>query len=218
MTEQNLNGNNLSLSENDQVRIVEALLFASPDPLDKKTLSEKLPENINIDEIINKIEDMYQNRGFELKKIGNKFMFKTSGDLSFIMQREAKAQRKLSKAAIETLAIIAYHQPVTRAEIEDIRGVTVSSGTIDTLLQMNWVKIKGRRKVPGNPIAYGTTEEFLVHFDLQSIKDLPDMQELKSMGLLDNNLPPDLYPENLLNNDDIEEIDDINSNKVDGEF
>lgn len=218
MTEQNLNGNSLSLSENDQVRIVEALLFASPDPLDKKTLSEKLPENINIDEIINKIEDMYQNRGFELKKIGNKFMFKTSGDLSFIMQREAKAQRKLSKAAIETLAIIAYHQPVTRAEIEDIRGVTVSSGTIDTLLQMNWVKIKGRRKVPGNPIAYGTTEEFLVHFDLQSIKDLPDMQELKSMGLLDNNLPPDLYPENLLNNDDIEEIDDINSNKVDGEF
>jgi segregation and condensation protein B len=218
MTEQNLNGNSLSLSENDQVRIVEALLFASPDPLDKKTLSEKLPEDTNIDEIINKIEDMYQNRGFELKKIGNKFMFKTSGDLSFIMQREAKAQRKLSKAAIETLAIIAYHQPVTRAEIEDIRGVTVSSGTIDTLLQMNWVKIKGRRKVPGNPIAYGTTEEFLVHFDLQSIKDLPDMQELKSMGLLDNNLPPDLYPENLLNNDDIEEIDDINSNKVDGEF
>ena len=218
MTEQNLNGNSLSLSENDQVRIVEALLFASPDPLDKKTLSEKLPENTNIDEIINKIEDMYQNRGFELKKIGNKFMFKTSGDLSFIMQREAKAQRKLSKAAIETLAIIAYHQPVTRAEIEDIRGVTVSSGTIDTLLQMNWVKIKGRRKVPGNPIAYGTTEEFLVHFDLQSIKDLPDMQELKSMGLLDNNLPPDLYPENLLNNGDIEEIDDINSNKVNGEF
>ena len=218
MTEQNLNGNSLSLSENDQVRIVEALLFASPDPLDKKTLSEKLPENTNIDEIINKIEDMYQNRGFELKKIGNKFMFKTSGDLSFIMQREAKAQRKLSKAAIETLAIIAYHQPVTRAEIEDIRGVTVSSGTIDTLLQMNWVKIKGGRKVPGNPIAYGTTEEFLVHFDLQSIKDLPNMQELKSMGLLDNNLPPDLYPENLLNNDDIEEIDDINSNKVNGEF
>ena len=218
MTEQNLNGNSLSLSENDQVRIVEALLFASPDPLDKKTLSEKLPENTNIDEIINKIEDMYQNRGFELKKIGNKFMFKTSGDLSFIMQREAKAQRKLSKAAIETLAIIAYHQPVTRAEIEDIRGVTVSSGTIDTLLQMNWVKIKGRRKVPGNPIAYGTTEEFLVHFDLQSIKDLPDMQELKSMGLLDNNLPPDLYPENLLNNDDNEEIDDINSKKDDGDY
>ena len=218
MTEENLDGSSLSLSENDQVRIVEALLFASPDPLDKKTLSEKLPENTNIDEIINKIEDMYQNRGFELKKIGNKFMFKTSGDLSFIMQREAKAQRKLSKAAIETLAIIAYHQPVTRSEIEDIRGVTVSSGTIDTLLQMNWVKIKGRRKVPGNPIAYGTTEEFLVHFDLQSIKDLPDMKELKSMGLLDNNLPADLYPENLLNNDDIEEIDDINSNKVYGEF
>ena len=218
MTEKNLNGNYVSLSKNEQLRIVEALLFASSVPLDKKTLSEKLPENTNIDEIIQKIEDMYKNRGFELKKIGNKFMFKTSGDLSFIMQREAKAQRKLSNAAIETLSIIAYHQPVTRAEIEDIRGVTVSSGTIDTLLQMNWVKIRGRRKVPGNPIAYGTTEEFLVHFDLQNIKDLPDMQELKSMGLLDNNLPPDLYPDNSLNNDDFDEIDDINSNKIDGEY
>ena len=115
-------------------------------------------------------------------------MFKTAEDLSFIMQREAKAQKKLSKAAIETLSIIAYHQPVTRAEIEDIRGVNVSPGTIDTLLQMNWIKIKGRRKVLGNPIVYGTTDEFLVHFDLENIKDLPDMKELKSMGLLDLSL------------------------------
>ena len=145
-------------------------------------------------------------------------MFKTAEDLSFIMQREAKAQKKLSKAAIETLSIIAYHQPVTRAEIEDIRGVNVSSGTIDTLLQMNWIKIKGRRKVLGNPIVYGTTDEFLVHFDLENIKDLPDMKELKSMGLLDNNLPPDLYPENIINDNDIEEIDAINSIEVDGEI
>ena len=134
------------------------------------------------------------------------------------MQREAKAQKKLSKAAIETLSIIAYHQPVTRAEIEDIRGVNVSPGTIDTLLQMNWIKIKGRRKVLGNPIVYGTTDEFLVHFDLENIKDLPDMKELKSMGLLDNNLPPDLYPENIINDNDIEEIDAINSIEVDGEI
>ena len=145
-------------------------------------------------------------------------MFKTAEDLSFIMQREAKAQKKLSKAAIETLSIIAYHQPVTRAEIEDIRGVNVSPGTIDTLLQMNWVKIKGRRKVLGNPIVYGTTDEFLVHFDLENIKDLPDMKELKSMGLLDNNLPPDLYPENIINDNNIEEIDAINSIEVDGEI
>ena len=134
------------------------------------------------------------------------------------MQREAKAQKKLSKAAIETLSIIAYHQPVTRAEIEDIRGVNVSPGTIDTLLQMNWIKIKGRRKVLGNPIVYGTTDEFLVHFDLENIKDLPDMKELKSMGLLDNNLPPDLYPENIINDNNIEEIDAINSIEVDGEI
>ena len=145
-------------------------------------------------------------------------MFKTAEDLSFIMQREAKAQKKLSKAAIETLSIIAYHQPVTRAEIEDIRGVNVSPGTIDTLLQMNWIKIKGRRKVLGNPIVYGTTDEFLVHFDLENIKDLPDMKELKSMGLLDNNLPPDLYPENIINDNDIEEIDAINSIEVNGEI
>jgi segregation and condensation protein B len=145
-------------------------------------------------------------------------MFKTAEDLSFIMQREAKAQKKLSKAAIETLSIIAYHQPVTRAEIEDIRGVNVSPGTIDTLLQMNWIKIKGRRKVLGNPIVYGTTDEFLVHFDLENIKDLPDMKELKSMGLLDNNLPPDLYPENIINDNNIEEIDAINSIEVDGEI
>ena len=145
-------------------------------------------------------------------------MFKTAEDLSFIMQREAKAQKKLSKAAIETLSIIAYHQPVTRAEIEDIRGVNVSPGTIDTLLQMNWIKIKGRRKVIGNPIVYGTTDEFLVHFDLENIKDLPDMKELKSMGLLDSNLPPDLYPENIINDNDIEEIDAINSIEVDGEI
>ncbi len=131
---------------------------------------------------------------------------------------EAKAQKKLSKAAIETLSIIAYHQPVTRAEIEDIRGVNVSPGTIDTLLQMNWIKIKGRRKVLGNPIVYGTTDEFLVHFDLENIKDLPDMKELKSMGLLDNNLPPDLYPENIINDNNIEEIDAINSIEVDGEI
>ena len=218
MKENNFDNSKASISQNDQLRIVEALLFASSDPLDKKTLSEKLPKNSNIDEIINRLEDIYQNRGLELNKVGNKFMFKTAEDLSFIMQREAKAQKKLSKAAIETLSIIAYHQPVTRAEIEDIRGVNVSPGTIDILLQMNWIKIKGRRKVLGNPIVYGTTDEFLVHFDLENIKDLPDMKELKSMGLLDNNLHPDLYPENIINDNNIEEIDAINSIEVDGEI
>ena len=205
------------LNPNDQLRVVEAILFASSDPVDKKTLIEKLPKNADLDLLLDRLDDLYKDRGLELRKIGNKFMFKTSSDLTFIMQREAKSQRKLSKAAIETLAIIAYHQPVTRAEIEEIRGVSVSSGTIDTLLQMNWVKINARRRVPGNPLAYGTTEEFLVHFDLESIKDLPEMQELKSMGLLDSNLPPDLYPENTINNNSIDEINDINTIEDSGE-
>jgi len=205
------------LNSNDQLRVIEAILFASSDPVDKKTLTEKLPESADLDLLLNQLDDLYKNRGLELKKVGNKFMFKTSSDLSFIMQREAKSTRKLSKAAIETLAIVAYHQPVTRAEIEEIRGVSVSSGTIDTLLQMNWIKINGRRRVPGNPLVYGTTEEFLVHFDLENIKDLPEMQELKSMGLLDSNLPPDLYPENTINNNNIDEIDDINSIEDSGE-
>ena len=217
MTNQEESMESSVLNPNDQLRVVEAILFASSDPVDKKTLIEKLPKNADLDLLLDRLDDLYKDRGLELRKIGNKFMFKTSSDLTFIMQREAKSQRKLSKAAIETLAIIAYHQPVTRAEIEEIRGVTVSSGTIDTLLQMNWVKINGRRRVPGNPLAYGTTEEFLVHFDLENIKDLPEMQELKSMGLLDSNLPPDLYPENTINNNSIDEINDINSIEDSGE-
>jgi segregation and condensation protein B len=133
-------------------------------------------------------------------------MFKTASDLAFIMQKEAKIQKKLSKAALETLSIIAYHQPVSRAEIEEIRGVTVSPGTIDTLMEINWVKIRGRRKTPGNPITYGTTDEFLVHFDLENIKELPGLDELKSTGLLDSNLPPDMYPID----DDLEPIEENN--------
>ena len=217
MTNQEETTGSSVLNPNDQLRVIEAILFASSDPVDKKILIEKLPKNADLDLLLDRLDDLYKGRGLELRKIGNKFMFKTSSDLTFIMQREAKSQRKLSKAAIETLAIIAYHQPVTRAEIEEIRGVSVSSGTIDTLLQMNWVKINGRRRVPGNPLAYGTTEEFLVHFDLENIKDLPEMQELKSMGLLDSNLPPDLYPENTINNNSIDEINDINTIEDSGE-
>jgi segregation and condensation protein B len=198
----------------EQIRLVEALLFSSAEPLDKNFIANRLPEGVNVDALISEIDKIYKNRGIELKKVGNKWMFKTSPELSFLMQREAKAQKKLSKAGIETLSIIAYHQPVTRAEIEEVRGVSVSPGTIDTLLELNWIKIKGRRKVPGNPITYGTTDEFLVHFDLESIKDLPDMVELKSTGLLDNNLPSEMYPENNINNDIINNEDDINNEDV----
>ena len=181
---------------NDQLRAVEALLFASSDPLDEKTLTEILPKNADIEKILEKIQELYKGRGVELTKVNNKWMFKTASDLSFIMQKEAKVQKKLSKAGLETLSIIAYHQPVSRAEIEEIRGVSVSPGTIDSLLELNWIRIKGRRKAPGNPITYGTTEEFLVHFDLSNIRDLPGLDELKSTGLLDSNLPPDMFPIN----------------------
>lgn len=198
--------NNLLLDFSEQIRAVEALLFASSDPLDEKTLKEMLPGDTDINEIMNNLINLYEGRGVELKKINNKWMFKTASDLSFIMQKEAKVQKKLSKAALETLSIIAYHQPATRAEIEEIRGVTVSPGTLDTLLEINWIKIKGRRKVPGSPITYGTTEEFLVHFDLNNIRDLPGLDDLKSTGLLDSNLPPDMYPIN----DDIDIAEENN--------
>ena len=206
MSDETLNETNPLSDFSDQLRAVEALLFASSDPIDEKTLIEILPENADIENIIEKIQDFYKGRGVELKKINNKWMFKTASDLSFIMQKEAKVQKKLSKAGLETLSIIAYHQPVSRAEIEEIRGVSVSPGTIDTLLEMNWIRIKGRRKAPGNPITYGTTEEFLVHFDLTNIRDLPGLEDLKSTGLLDSNLPPDMFPIN----DDIEPIEENN--------
>ena len=198
--------NNPLIEFSDQIRAVEALLFAASDPLDEKTLKNMLPVDTDIEEIMNNLFNLYKGRGVELKKVNNKWMFKTASDLSFIMQKEAKIQKKLSKAALETLSIIAYHQPVSRAEIEEIRGVTVSPGTIDTLMEINWVKIKGRRKTPGNPITYGTTDEFLVHFDLENIKELPGLDELKSTGLLDSNLPPDMYPID----DDLEPIKENN--------
>ena len=201
-----LNETNPLSDFNDQLRAVEALLFASSDPLDEKTLIEILPKNADIEKILENIQDLYKGRGVELTKVNNKWMFKTASDLSFIMQKEAKVQKKLSKAGLETLSIIAYHQPVSRAEIEEIRGVSVSPGTIDTLLELNWIRIKGRRKAPGNPITYGTTEEFLVHFDLANIQDLPGLDDLKSTGLLDSNLPPDMFPIN----DDIEPIEENN--------
>ena len=200
------NKNNPLIEFSDQIRAVEALLFAASDPLDEKTLKDMLPVDTDIEEIMNNLLILYKGRGVELKKINNKWMFKTASDLSFIMQKEAKIQKKLSKAALETLSIIAYHQPVSRAEIEEIRGVTASPGTIDTLMEINWVKIKGRRKTPGNPITYGTTDEFLVHFDLENIKELPGLDELKSTGLLDSNLPPDMYPID----DDLESIEENN--------
>ncbi len=174
----------------EEVRILEALLFASKEPLDEKTLAQRLPAEVDLKAALQVLQAEYSNRGVNLVCIGGKWTFRTARDLSWLMTREAIETRKLSRAAIETLAVIAYHQPVTRAEVEEIRGVMMSKGTLDVLLETGWVKPRGRRKVPGRPITYGTTEAFISHFGLEQLSDLPGLDELKGSGLLDGRLPP----------------------------
>lgn len=174
----------------DELRILEALLFASKEPLDEKTLAERLPEGVELGRMLQMLKDEYAPRGVNLVKVSGKWTFRTANDLAWLLTREAIQPRKLSRAAIETLAVIAYHQPVTRAEIEDIRGVTMSKGTIDVLLETGWIRPRGRRKVPGRPITYGTTEAFISHFGLEQLSDLPGLEELKGSGMLDGQLPP----------------------------
>jgi segregation and condensation protein B len=150
----------------------------------------------DVSALLEELKGFYASRGVNLVKVAGKWMFRTAEDLAYLLERHAVEERRLSKAALETLAIVAYHQPVTRAEIEEIRGVSVSSGTIDVLMEIGWVRPRGRRRAPGRPVTYGTTEEFLVHFGLESVKDLPGLAELKGAGLLQNNLPPDfMVPE-----------------------
>ena len=180
------------LSEQDiakSMRIVEAVLFAAEEPLDVNSISPHLPSGYPISDLLAKLESDYEARGVQLKKIGRKYAFRTADDLSDALQKHIVSQRKLSRAGLETLAIIAYHQPVTRAEIEDIRGVSVSKGTLDVLLETGWVKLRGRRKVPGRPVTYGTSDGFLSQFGLEALSDLPGIDELKAAGLLDNRLP-----------------------------
>ena len=172
------------------IRMAEALLFAATEPLDIDSIAGRLPEGADVGAAIEDLQALYEPRGVHLVRVADKWMFRTAEDLTFLMEREAVAQRKLSRAAMETLAIIAYHQPVTRADIEEVRGVTVSKGTIDVLMETGWVRIRGRRRSPGRPVTYGTTDDFLTHFDLENISDLPGMDELKAAGLLDSRLPP----------------------------
>ncbi len=171
------------------VRIIEALLFASSEPLSDEALLECLPDGVELTPVMETIAQVYAQRGVNLVKVADKWQFRTAEDLSFLLRREATAQKRLSKAALETIAIIAYHQPVTRAEIEEIRGVSISKGTLDILLEMGWAKLRGRRRTPGKPVTYGTTQEFLEHFGLENISDLPGLSELKGAGLLSSNLP-----------------------------
>ena len=175
---------------NQHLRIVEAVLFASAEPVDITHLKSFLPEGAEIARLLADLQANYANRGINLVEVAGKWLFRTADDLGYILRRETLEQRKLSKAGMETLAIIAYHQPVTRAEIEEIRGVAISRGTLDILLEIGWVRMRGRRKTPGRPVTYGTTEAFLSHFGLNEVGDLPGLQELKGAGLLEANLPP----------------------------
>ena len=173
---------NLSSGE----REVEAILFAAAEPLDIDTIESKLSKNINVEKVLNKLKDTYSSRGINLVCISNRWSFRTAQNLSNLMSQQKTVEKKLSKAAIETLSIIVYHQPVTRAEIEEIRGVAFGTNTLDILMELNWVVPQGRKNVPGKPIQYGTTDDFLSHFNLQKLSDLPTVDELGSAGLIDS--------------------------------
>jgi segregation and condensation protein B len=174
----------------EELRLLEAMLFASPEPLDEASLAARLPQGIDVHAALLDLQQEYASRGVNLVRINSKWTFRTAGDLAWLLSTETVETRKLSRAAIETLAIIAYHQPVTRAEIEDIRGVTTSKGSVDVLLETGWIRPRGRRKSPGRPVTYGTTETFLSHFGLDAVGDLPGLDELRGSGLLDGRLPP----------------------------
>ena len=165
---------------------VEAILFAAEEPLDIDSIQEKIKTRTNISKILSSLEMQYKDRGINLVCIANKWSFRTSTNLSKFMNLQTFSKKKLSKAAIETLSIIVYHQPVTRSEIEEIRGVAFATGTLEILLELNWVRPFGRKNVPGKPIQYITTDDFLSHFNLQKLSDLPNIEELTSAGLIDN--------------------------------
>lgn len=167
------------------LRMLEAIIFASGEPLDEVVLAARLPEGADLQTLLSDLTALYATRGVNLVKLAGRWAFRTAPDLAFLLQNHVQEQRRLSRAGMETLAIVAYHQPVTRAEIEDIRGVSVSKGTIDVLLELGWIKMRGRRKVPGRPVTYGVTEAFLTHFGLEAITDLPGLDELRAAGLLD---------------------------------
>ncbi|OYX35117.1 MAG: SMC-Scp complex subunit ScpB [Caulobacterales bacterium 32-69-10] len=175
----------------DVERMVEALLFAAAEPLSAADLAARLPEGADVGRALAALRGRYDGRGVELECVADRWRFRTAPDLAFLMNEERQETRRLSKAAMETLAIIAYHQPVTRAEVESVRGVGLSRGTLDLLLELGWVRMRGRRRSPGRPVTYGTTDAFLEHFGLASLIDLPGAAEMKAAGLLDMDLPPD---------------------------
>jgi segregation and condensation protein B len=176
----------------EALRIAEALLFASAEPFSVEELAGRLPEGVDVGAILEELSSQYATRGVNLVRVSGRWAFRTASDLSFVLSRDVVEQKKLSRAAMETLAIVAYHQPVTRAEIEEIRGVATSKGTLDLLLETGWIRLRGRRRAPGRPVTYGTTPEFLDHFGLDAIDDLPGLEELKGAGFLEGRVPSDL--------------------------
>jgi segregation and condensation protein B len=170
-------------------RMIEALIFASAEPVSKKALEARLPEGTDISGALEHLTEIYAKRGVNLIEHAGHYVFRTASDLSFLLNRDQETRKKLSRAALEVMAIIAYHQPVTRAEIEEVRGVDTSKGTLDILLESGWVKMRGRRRTPGRPVTYGTTMDFLSHFGLEGLSDLPGLEELKGAGLLTVRVP-----------------------------
>src|SRR6204780_540577 len=175
----------------EELRILEALLFAAEGPLDEKVLAKRLPAGVDVRALLTQLQKEYEPRGVNLIRVAGKWTLRTASDLAWLLTHEATVTQKLSRAAIEALAIAAYRQPVTRAEIEDIRGVTTSKGTLDVLLETGWLRLPPRRKAPGRPVTYGTTEAFLSHFGLEALTDLPGLDELRGSGLVDRAVPSD---------------------------
>ena len=173
----------------EHLRMAEALLFAASEPLSEQVLASSMPKGADVSRILAELQGIYEKRGVTLVRVADKWQFRTAPDLAFLLRKERPEQKRLSRAAIETLAIVAYHQPITRAEIEDIRGVALSKGTIDALMEVGWVRIRGRKRTPGRPVTYGTTESFLVQFGLESVSHLPGVDELKAAGFLEA-IPP----------------------------
>jgi segregation and condensation protein B len=182
-----------SADRRDQLRILEALLFAASEPLAEQYLRGHLGSEDDVAALLDELKGFYASRGINLVKVAGKWAFRTAEDLSYLLERHATEQRRLSKAAMETLAIIAYHQPVTRTEIEQVRGVGLSKGTLDLLFEQNWIRPMGRRRVPGRPVTWGTTDFFLEHFGLPSLEDLPGHEEMKAAGLLDPRAQPPIF-------------------------
>lgn len=191
----------------EQERMIEAILFAVTDPMTSKQLVDRLPHGCEVPEALAYLRKRYEGKGVNLVKTGDGWAFRTAPDLGFLMQKETVEVRKLSRAGVETLAIIAYHQPATRAEIEEIRGVSVSRGTLDMLLELGWIKLGRRRMTPGRPVTFIVTQEFLDHFGLESSRDLPGIKELRSAGILDNRPPPGAVGEVEEGDEDLDQDD-----------